>query len=187
MSDSALPQNVQSVADLVTVINRTSLIEKLLDQTISSFCAPRQHAEFFMSEVVLHTSVMSLGAKAKVVNAVAQTLNFKIEKEAIQRIINLRNAFAHSATNANPVVVVGFEDGPHSYLSVWALNSSGEIEMTNRYEAFANFNTAYDLAVESLNNLLTCIAAHIKSGEPAKLPFKPHKSQSKSKSKSKSN
>ena len=166
----------QEVQDLTRVINRTSLIESLMGQVISNYLAPREEALFFMSEIMLNTSIMSLGSKAKVVMAVAQSLDFKLDKNSLLRIVSLRNAFAHHATNANPVVV--FSDDPkdgHGYLSFWLLNSSGEIEMIKRHEAFEEFNTAYPLARESLKNLLGHVSAHLTSGEAPKFPMKKSK------------
>lgn len=170
----------QEVQDLVKVVNRASLIENLMDQVISEYCAPREHARFFMSEIILNTSVMTLGAKAKVVMAVAQTLDFKIDKDAILQVISLRNAFAHHATNANPVVVFsGKPEENYSYLSFWLLNSSGEIEMVKRHEAFEKFNAVYSLARESLKNLRDCVAKHLASGEAPRFPTKQSKPKKK--------
>lgn len=170
----------QEVHDLVKVVNRASLIENLMDQIILNYCAPREHARFFVSEIILNTSVMTLGAKAKVVMAVAQTLDFKLNKDAILTVISLRNAFAHHATNANPVVV--FSDNPEderSYLSFWLLNSSGEIEMVKRHDAFEKFNAVYSLARESLKNLRDCVATHLTSGEAPRFPTKQSKPKKK--------
>jgi hypothetical protein len=169
----------QEVQDLVKVVDRASLIENLMDQVILNYCAPRERAQFFMSEIILNTSVMSLGAKAKVVMAAAHTLDFKLDKEAILKTISLRNAFAHHATNANPVIV--FSNTPedeYSYLSFWLLTSSGEIEMVKRHEAFEKFNAVYLLARESLKNLLGCIAEHLASGVAPKVPMKQSKPKS---------
>lgn len=71
----------QEIPDLVRVINRASMIESLMNHLIATYCAPREYAQFFMSEIVLNTSVMPLGVKAKVVMAVAQTLDFKLDTE----------------------------------------------------------------------------------------------------------
>jgi len=83
----------QEVQDLTRVVNRTALIESLMGQVISNYLAPREEALFFMSEIMLNTSIMSLGSKAKVVMAVAQSLDFKLDKNSLLRIISLRNAF----------------------------------------------------------------------------------------------
>ena len=151
-SDIQLPE--PSTPDVVDVIDRASLIENIINQIIVGYCKPRKAAWEFMWSVVLDTSVMSLGAKVKVVMAVSQEMGFNLEKNALHRVIALRNAFAHHASDAHPVLAVGrTPEEDTSYLQFWVLEGSGKILRIKRHEAFAEFNAAYRKARESLVQL----------------------------------
>lgn len=49
--------------DLVDVINRTALIENILNQVIEAFCEPRQEPFMFFWNVILDSSIMPMGSK----------------------------------------------------------------------------------------------------------------------------
>src|SRR6266446_1742005 len=69
--------------DLVDVINRTALIENILNQVIEAFCEPRQEPFMFFWNVILDSSIMPMGSKVKVVMAVAQEMNIKLDQKSI--------------------------------------------------------------------------------------------------------
>jgi hypothetical protein len=143
-----------SKPDVVDVIDRAALIENIINQVIVDYCKPRKDAWEFMWSVVLDTSVMSLGAKVKVVMAVSHEMDFILEKNALHRVIALRNAFAHHASNAHPVLAVGrMPEEDTSYLQFWVLEGSGKISRVKRHEAFAEFNAVYVKARDSLIQL----------------------------------
>ncbi len=143
-----------SAPDVVDVIDRTDLIENVINQIIVGYCKPRKEAWGFMWSIVLDTSVMSLGAKVKVVMAVSHEMRFKLDKNALHRVIALRNAFAHHSTNAHPVLVVGCSPEERtSYFQLLVLESSGKVSRIKRDEAFAEFNVAYRAARDSLVQL----------------------------------
>lgn len=93
--------------DLVDVVDRTALIENLLNQVIEDYCAPREDRRRFLWDVVLDSSIMPIGSKAKVAMAVAQKLQYKLDQQAIHDVMALRNAFAHHKTGSHPVFRVG--------------------------------------------------------------------------------
>ncbi len=147
-----------SAPDVVDVIDRAALIENVINQIIVGYCKPRKEAWEFMWSIVLDTSVMSLGAKVKVVMAVSHEMRFKLDKNSLHRVIALRNAFAHHASNAHPVLVVGRtpeEDTNH--LQFWVLEASGKISRIKRHKAFDEFNAAYRTARESLVQLRSMV------------------------------
>lgn len=76
---------------MVDVIDRAALIKNIINQVIAGYCKPRKDAWGFMWSVVLDTSVMSLGAKIKVIMGVAHEMEFKLEKNSLHRVIALRN------------------------------------------------------------------------------------------------
>lgn len=149
-SNDSEPRDV----DLVNVVDRTALIENLLNQIVVSYCGPRKEAVEFMWSVVLDTSVMSIGAKVKIVMAVAQEIRFKLRKDALHTVMSLRNAFAHHATDSHVVFAIGAKpEDMHVYHQLWILGSSGKISRKRRDEALEEFNLAYRVAKESLVEL----------------------------------
>lgn len=143
-----------SKVDVVDVIDRTALIENIINQVIVGYCKPRKEAWEFMWSIVLDTSVMYFGAKVKVVMAVAREMGFKLEKNALHRVIATRNAFAHHASDVHPVLAVGRTPEEDTiYTHFWVLEGSGKVSRVKRHEAFAEFNTAYSKARDSLVEL----------------------------------
>ena len=153
--------------DIVEVIDRAALIENLLNQIIVGYCRPPKEAWEFVWSVVLDTSVMSLGAKVKVVLAIAQEMHASVDTNALHSVISLRNAFAHHATHAHPVLVAGSKKGekPTTYGELWVLTSAGKTERTPRHEALAEFSEKYATVRTSLVALAEKI--HVKFGESA--------------------
>jgi hypothetical protein len=93
--------------DLVDVIDRTALIENILNQVIEAFCEPRQEPFMFFWNVILDSSIMPMGSKVKVVMAIAQEMNVKLDQKSVHSVMSLRNAFAHHPSDSHPVLVVG--------------------------------------------------------------------------------
>lgn len=152
----------QSTQDLVLIINRAGFIENLFNQIITGYCSPREHAWYFMWSVVLDTSVMPLGAKLKVVMAIAQELNFKLPRNALTKVIQLRNSFAHTTTNANPVIVVDRKnEESEQYNEFHTLDSNGVLKITKRHEALAVFNESYSTSKAALIVLLDLVKAQL--------------------------
>lgn len=141
-------------SDLVLVINQAGHIENLFNQIISDYCAPREHARYFMWSVVLDTSVMPLGSKLKVVMAVANALKFKLPKDALSKVVQLRNSFAHNTTDAHPVISVGVRpEDTKMYNLFWTLDGNGVLKETKRHEAFDAFTLNYQKARVALVEL----------------------------------
>ncbi len=147
-----------TTTDLADVIDKSALIENILCQVIETFCAPRKDRFGFFWSVILDSSIMPMGAKAKVAMAIAQEVKFKLDQNAIHNVMSLRNAFAHQPTNSHPVLVVGKtreEDEMHLQLQI--LSNSGKISMKRRQNALAEFNESYKDAKGSLVALLQAI------------------------------
>jgi hypothetical protein len=114
----------------------------------------------FFWNVVLDSSIMSMGSKVKVAVAIAQEINVKLDQKSIHSVMSLRNAFAHHPSNSHPVLVVGktfAEDESHYQLQI--LSNSGELSTKRRKDALDEFNSSYDLAKSSLVGLLDTIKA----------------------------
>ena len=152
--------------DVSQVINRTALIENLLNQAILHYSSPRKDAFIFFWEVLLDSSVISLGSKVKVVTAISQQLKVKLDSEELHKVISYRNAFAHHATDAHPFMAVGKtpeEDKLHHRLYI--MKMSGKIEKKNRKEALIEFNKSYKSARESLVRIISVIKNHVQENE----------------------
>lgn len=146
--------------DVVRVINRTDLIENILNQVIVGFCGPRKDASEFMWNVVLDTSVMPLGGKLKVAMAAAGEMRLKLDKDALHNVLSMRNAFAHHSSTAHPVLAIGVApDKDRTYNQLWILNGSGKITRKERAAALAEFDAAYESAKKSLVELNEAIRA----------------------------
>jgi hypothetical protein len=145
-------------ADLEGVINRTALIENLLNQVIEAYLQPRKEATWFLWDVVFNTAVLPLSSKVKIASAISQKLSTKLNGDALQKIMQLRNAFAHHATNAHPVFYVGkTPEHDESHYLLHVMSSSGKITKKRRVDALAEFNDAYSKAKASLLDLLSSI------------------------------
>jgi hypothetical protein len=155
-----------AISDVVDVVDRVALIENLINQIIVGYCKPRKAAWEFMWSIVLDTSVMSLGAKVKVISAVSHEMNFKLDKDSLHRVIALRNAFAHHASDAHSIVAIGRTPEENStYFQFWVLEGSGKISRIKRHEAFAEFNVKYRKARESLEKLLRMVKQRFENAD----------------------
>ena len=160
----ATPEAPQTDPDVVDVIDRTALIENVLNQIIAGYCAPRKAAEEFMWSVVLDSSVMPLGSKIKVALAVAHELEFRLNRDALHKVVALRNAFAHHATTAYPAINLGARpEQTTTHFELWVLEGSGKIARLKRHEAFADFNRAYRAARQSVAALKDLVCQRFES------------------------
>lgn len=155
-------QSQELIQDLVMVINRAGLIENLFNQIISDYVAPRKHAWYFMWSVVLDTSIMPLGAKLKVVMAISHELRYKLPKDALSKVIQLRNSFAHNTTDAHPVLMVGKTvEESYFYNLFYTLDSNGVLKKVKRDQALEMFNASYETAKVALVELKDLVRKQI--------------------------
>lgn len=140
--------------DVIRVLNRTSHIENLLNQVIEKFCAPRKDVIPFFWNVVLHSSIMQLGAKIKLANAIAQELGTSVNGDPIHKLIAARNAFAHSEINSHPILTVHPEPGNDTvHYTLHVISNSGKSRWKPREEVLREFDECFELASQSLVKL----------------------------------
>ena len=145
-------------SDLVHVVDRAALIENILNQVIEGFCEPRKEPFMFFWNVILDSSVMPMGSKVKVAAAIAQELDFKLEQDALHKVMALRNAFAHHKTGSHPVISVGkTEEDSKIHYELQVLSNAGKLSRKHRDDALSEFNAAFLAAKESLVALKGCI------------------------------
>ena len=141
--------------DLEVIINRTALIESLLNQAIVEFCNPKLVEFDFFWTVLLNSSIMPIGGKVKVANAISQRLNIKVDNVALQNVIKYRNAFAHHRTNSHPVVTVGpTQEETEMHYTLLIISQSGKVTKERREDALATFDASYEAAKKSLTALI---------------------------------
>ena len=148
--------------DLTLVIERTALIENLLDQAISKFVKPRKEAYMYFCQVVLDSSIMDLGSKVKATMAISEEIGVELNRNALHTLIGLRNAFVHHDTQSHVTVVAKSppeDDEMHYMLDI--LKPNGKIDRLKREDAFEKFNKCYDESRQSLKKLLDAIRLHL--------------------------
>ena len=150
--------------DVSQVIDRTDLIENILNQVIHNYSAPRKEVFEFYWNVLLDSSIMPLGSKIKVAMAISQRLNLKIQSDSLHKVVSYRNAFAHHRTTAHPELVfakhpekddVYYAQGANYMLQI--IRQSGKTDRMSRSDALEDFNKHYTAATKILVNLLSCI------------------------------
>ncbi len=150
--------------DVSKVINRTALIENILDQVIANYISPRQEAQTFFWSVLLDSSIMAIGAKVKVAMTISKELDIRLKNDSLHKVMSYRNAFAHHSLNSHPTIVVGKTPEESSgYYSLQVITNSGRIEKIQREDALKKFNEHYEIAKKSLLSLLNAIGDCAKS------------------------
>lgn len=141
--------------DLSTVIDRTWILEGKINDLIEYFVAPRSGTLDFFYNVLLDTSIISLGAKVKIVMAISQELDVKIKQDAFHKVVSIRNAFAHTGQKSNPAVFLK-EDGSLSDTDyvLKIVKNTGKIESMTRSNAMRQFEKKYQIALKSISSLL---------------------------------
>ena len=144
--------------DVSQVINRTAVIENMLNQVILNYASPRKDAFEVFWNVLLDSSIILLGSKVKVAMAISQQLNIKLDRDSLHKVLSYRNAFAHHALDSHPTVVMGKtpdEDELHYVLHI--ISQSGKTQRKRRDVALDEFNDSYEVAKKSLVELLNAI------------------------------
>lgn len=142
---------MESTNDVSQVIDRTALIENILNQIITNHSSPREDAKMFFWTVLLDSSVIALGSKVKVVMSIAKELNVDISPTSLHKLISLRNSFAHHSLNSHPTIYLKKEtlqDEFHNTLHV--LSQSGSVNKKTRSEALNEFNALFKTCKDCL-------------------------------------
>jgi hypothetical protein len=157
MSQAKLPARTYST-DLERIVSRTALIENLLNQVVTNYCAPREDLYHFFWDVLLDSSVMPTGSKVKVAMAISQKVKRKLDRNALHKVLSLRNSFAHHGLESHPVLELGRSPGEGSVrYELQVLDNEGRLTRTERASAVEQFDVAYESARESLKTLLEAI------------------------------
>jgi hypothetical protein len=144
------------------IIEQCNQIEEYLKAIIEAYISPGDDRQKFFRSRVLNNSVMSFGSKVKLVIAINRELKLvKLERESFHKIMQLRNAFAHtdifggirmdsSRQNSDPdATTVGLE----------SISGDGEIEYITREAAFQEFQDIYESVESTLKKMLDDLRA----------------------------
>jgi hypothetical protein len=122
------------------IIDRMIQIEILINSILIKYFQPNKEKEF--QGIMLHTSIISLGSKLKVLKG----LNIIDNKTStnIHKLLNIRNTFAHSSVIPNISIVVGnIINQPTQIVSITdeieVMNSNGDVKQNNAREYLNEF------------------------------------------------
>lgn len=148
--------------DVAEVIDRTDLIENIIDQIILKYISPRKEIFPFFWNIFLDSSIIPLGVKVKLVIMISQEIGFEIEVNPIRRVINLRNAFAHHRLQSHPTLI--FRENPDEDkfdYQLQTITSSLKLKKLSRESALKEFNDLYIPAKRTLLDLNKELDAHL--------------------------
>lgn len=134
------------------IIDELNKIEQKIDSIITNFFNPAKGLEF--RNIILNSSIVSTGAKTKILRNIDSFDNKMISK--IQTIISIRNAFAHVPITKDATIIIKNENGN----LIWSLesatsqlnimNSSGDIKKKNAKDLISE----YENLVVEINSYL---------------------------------
>lgn len=149
--------------DVAIVIDRTDLIENIIDQIITKYISPRNEIYAFFRNVVLNQKFISLGGKVKLVKFIAKEIGSDLEDHPIYEVLKYRNAFAHHRLQSHPTLIVGKtpEEDKSEYQLVVITNS--KVDRESRETALKKFNENYFLAKDKLIRLRNELVSYLDS------------------------
>jgi hypothetical protein len=149
--------------DVAIVIDRTDLIENIIDQIITKYVSPRKEIYTFFRIVVLNHSIISLGGKVKLVKLIAKDIGSELDVQPIYMVLRYRNAFAHHRLQSHPTIMVGKnpDEDKSEYQLVVMTNS--KVVRESRETALKKFNENYILAKDKLIRLRNELVSYLDS------------------------
>ena len=148
---------------LVYVIRATNRLESSMKDVIASFLAISETRSAFLRSHVLNNAVMPFAAKVKVVQAIAKTLDLRINREAMHTVQSRRNAFAHQDHLESIRILTDRQGVPDVSFVVEAIKGAGDLDVVSQADAFAQFVEASDTMLHDLD----CLLAAVRMGSSA--------------------
>jgi hypothetical protein len=141
--------------DVAKAINRTALIENLLNQIITVYFVSRNDTRMFFWDTILDSSIMPIGPKIKVVTAIAHKMRIKFKHDRLHKLIACRNEFAHHKTHSHPILHLAKDPEEQGELRFYlkVLRISGVIDKIHRQRALDEFSLFYEQTKDELINL----------------------------------
>jgi hypothetical protein len=135
-------------------IDELNKIEEKINIVITRYFSPTKEDEF--KTVVLNSSIVSTGAKMKILRNIDSFDNKMISK--VQTLMNTRNAFAHLPLTKSATITITNKEGnliwnlENASTQLDIMNSSGEIKKKNTKELIVEYQ-----------NVLAEVNAYLKS------------------------
>jgi hypothetical protein len=139
------------------VVELCNQVELYMTAIIEAYVAAPANRESFLRTYVLNSAIITFGSKIKLVLAINErTSVVDLDDEAIRKVGNLRNAFAHNDLISgirveDPTVQV---PDPPVTVVVESIKSNGQMLTITRDQAFADFMKAHAKAESCLREML---------------------------------
>jgi hypothetical protein len=140
------------------VVERFSEIEKLINTIIFDYVSPTTDAEDFVKINLLDNSVVSFGSKVKLLQVINRNLRVKlVNPDKYQRLLSLRNAFAHNNINQNLEIESNETKMADIYFFIESMKGDGTMRRLRRTDAFKEFISLFKELKPLLNELSNTI------------------------------
>jgi hypothetical protein len=137
---------------LLFVIRSTNIIETKIKRLIASFTkTPSDRLDFVVS-YLLSNSIISFGAKVKLVLFIAKNLSVKIDRQALHTLLSRRNAFAHQ-DHLESIKITDIDGYPDVSFVVDSISGAGVLGTVTVSQAFGEFVAAYAQVEKDLDSL----------------------------------
>lgn len=139
------------------VIQKLNEIESLMKSLIISYIQPEKSKKEFMEAYLLHSTIISFGSKLKIIKQINanQTEKWFSSFDNFHKLINIRNAFAHSTTHN----MEGFASVPLTVpivLQVYVEQSKSSkiFELKPMKEQYETFNEIFENLKSKLESII---------------------------------
>jgi len=152
---------IELIGDVISQFNN---LEWIVDSIIVTFIQPQASAKEFVSKHLIHNSILSFGAKIKLLFAIINFLELeKIDKDKLHRLLALRNAVAHSDLIGDyEIRSSGSNDNRkhEEYFVVDQMRSDGSVKTIRKNEVYKEFVTLFVPMQVHLGRLLDSVNAN---------------------------
>lgn len=136
------------------VVELASQVELYLTAIIEAYILPRDDRQAFFRSHVLNNAIVSLGSKVKIVQAINRDLEIiSLDANALHKVAQLRNAFAHNDIISGIRVDGSAETEVVTY-GLESIKGNGELLYISRDEAFEQFKRYHKIVESNLREML---------------------------------
>ena len=124
------------------IVSQFNALELLITKILTKFISPNEQRKDFVQRQLLNNSVISFGAKVKLLISITKSYDLgKVDRNKLHRILSLRNAIAHNDVVSNLKIHVP-EDPDESvsqYFVIDKMKSDGNLETMDKSETYWEF------------------------------------------------
>lgn len=145
------------------VIDSANYIEFLLKEIITRYIKPHlQKNRKFVKTILLNNSIINLNGKIKLLLNICADIEYEADRNALIRIAQIRNAFAHNYS-LTPSSVKITNKGKNGFdvkvdMVLESVESSGKFETVKREDALEEFDKKIDIAEKQLKEIKEILA-----------------------------